>query len=167
MKTRRLIIIRHAEAAGANSGGDRQRVLTDEGRRQAEALGSALAGQVLGSATVLVSPARRTVQTWAAVAQAGQFGEGLETAQVEDIYGGWAGSVLDLVRQVHPSMDTVVIVGHEPTVTDLALGLTVPQSAPQGFLSHGFATGSAIILEAARDWAAWAPECGSLVKAIR
>ena len=62
VRPRRLLLIRHARAAGGPV--DRERPLSAEGVRQAAALGAWLAQAGLVPDRVLVSPARRAVQTW-------------------------------------------------------------------------------------------------------
>lgn len=56
--------MRHAEAAPAGKDGDRERPLTQTGKRQARQSGADLAAGALGPAHVLCSPALRTRQTW-------------------------------------------------------------------------------------------------------
>src|SRR3712207_9368577 len=62
VRPRRLLLIRHARAAGGPI--DRERPLTAEGVQQAAALGAWLERAGLVPDRVLVSPARRAVQTW-------------------------------------------------------------------------------------------------------
>jgi phosphohistidine phosphatase len=62
MADRRLVLVRHAEAANAPL--DRDRPLSPRGEQQADAVGSWLAQAGLVPDAVLISPARRTQQTW-------------------------------------------------------------------------------------------------------
>ncbi len=62
VRPRRLLLIRHARAAGGPV--DWERPLTAEGVQQAAALGAWLEHAGLVPDRVLVSPARRAVQTW-------------------------------------------------------------------------------------------------------
>ena len=57
-----LFLMRHAQPASHAPGGDRERPLTDVGRRQAREVGTRLGLRNVGHA--LVSDALRTRQTW-------------------------------------------------------------------------------------------------------
>lgn len=88
----RLILVRHGETAPNRSyrfvgAGDDE--LTEEGRRQAEELGEALAG--LGLAAVMASPLRRTAATAAAIARRAGLPVTLEPRLREQHYGDWEG----------------------------------------------------------------------------
>lgn len=116
-------------------------------------LGAKLSAGLEDPLAAFISPANRTVQTWQLLsAAAGLPAEVTDGAdQLDDIYWGWADEILDTVRGAPSDVRTVVIVGHEPTVTALAAmiaepGLEVP---------HGMPTGSAVVLSANRDWNDW------------
>ena len=72
--------------------------------------------------------------------------------QRDEIYWQWADELLAMVRQTPEGAHTVVVVGHEPTVSSLvalaaAPGLDIPRGMP---------TGSAVILSGAAEWERWA-----------
>ena len=62
MQPRRLLLVRHAQAAAGPV--DAERPLTKRGALHAAAIGSWLAQAGLVPDRVLVSPARRALQTW-------------------------------------------------------------------------------------------------------
>ena len=75
---------------------------------------------------VLCSTARRARQTW-------QLAEGALRKKPpvifeHGIYGASAAGLLDLVRHAPSAARTVVVVGHEPAIQDLALALA--ETAP-------------------------------------
>src|SRR3954453_9424386 len=62
VQPRRLVLVRHAQAAQGEV--DADRTLTERGARQAAAIGAWLAQTGLIPDRVVVSPARRAQQTW-------------------------------------------------------------------------------------------------------
>ena len=68
MTVRTLVLLRHAKADNPFGMADADRPLTERGLRDARAAGRWLAQQALPE-LVLCSPARRTRQTWQAVAE--------------------------------------------------------------------------------------------------
>ncbi len=141
---RRLIILRHGAAAYAAIGTpDRERALEERGRAQCLEVALELEGLGWVPDLALVSPARRTRESWAILA------EHLSTkAKVEEhavLYGaGWPG-VCELLSVVDPEQRTVVIVGHNPGLEEVIIEAT-------GF-SFSLGTGNAALLAGAgRSW---------------
>lgn len=117
---KRLLLIRHAEAASTPPGGtDHDRPLTAYGARQGEMIGRLIAeGTLPRPDLVLCSDAVRARQTWDAAAASA----GIEPALLHDraLYGGTADTLVDLVRLVPDSAGVVAIVAHAPDVPALA-----------------------------------------------
>lgn len=105
-----LLLWRHAEAEdGVDDGA---RALTRRGRRQAERVGAWLRERLPHDALVLASPARRTRQTAEALHRDFRISEGIGTgASAADALkaAGWPGRG-----------GTVLIVGHQPTLGNVA-----------------------------------------------
>lgn len=115
----RLILMRHgaAERRGP-TGGDFDRALTPQGRIDAVLIGDALAKAGFVTDLALVSEARRAQETWAGASEA------FPTARVEsraDFYSASSQTVLSVVEE--QGAGTVMVVGHNPTLQDLAVGL--------------------------------------------
>ena len=114
---KRLILFRHAKTEpGLASGDDFDRALTERGHRDAALIGHALAGAGLIPDRVLVSAARRSLQTWTA---AEPF---LPDAHVEvrrDLYGA-AAEVLQAAAESAEGT-VVMVVAHNPGIQALAL----------------------------------------------
>jgi len=127
-RTRRLVLLRHAKAEPAGEGaGDEVRPLALVGRRQAGRVGAALFASELVPEVALVSPAVRTRQTWELLRAA--FGDAEPEVVVEDrLYSGGVDDVVALVREVDARVRTVLVVGHEPTVSAAAAALAGPDS---------------------------------------
>ncbi len=130
MSTHRLVILRHAKAEPAGAVVDHDRPLALAGRRQASAVGAALAEAGLAPTHVLCSSALRTRQTWDLVRTplAASGAPDAELTVVDALYDAGAGDVLALVRGLPQEASTVLVVGHEPTVSQLADALAGPGS---------------------------------------
>lgn len=139
-----LILMRHGQAGGGFSDHDRR--LTDEGKEQAARRGRQLAG--LGAIDeALVSDARRTRETYEAVAAAASIG----SARFErDIYLGSWETLLELLGEV--SGERALIVGHEPTISLTAAILAERDDRVQE-VRRGVPPSTAIVLELA-SWSA-------------
>jgi phosphohistidine phosphatase len=134
--TRYLWLLRHGKAASdaPSGGGDRERPLTDRGRRDASALGARLGGgpPALGLEGVPVpeqaicSAAVRTSQTADlvadAMADAGSLArEGrLPVEAFRSLYGAGTEMILRYVREVDDGVSSLLVVGHNPTLPQLA-----------------------------------------------
>ena len=137
MTTRTLVILRHAKAANPEGVPDADRPLTDRGHADAAAAGAWLLHSGLVPDLVLCSPARRTRQTWHGVALA------LPTApQVryeEPIYGAPVRTLLATVRAAAEEATTVLLIGHNPGLSELC-ALFDPQHADtEGLRTAGIA----------------------------
>lgn len=119
---KRLLLLRHAKAAPAESGGDdHERPLDPRGERAAAAMGVFLAQDGVRPDVVLCSPSRRTRQTWERVWReldgepAVSFERGLYLAP--------AAALLERLRGLDATATTALVVGHNPGIEDLAVAL--------------------------------------------
>lgn len=122
--SRTLYLLRHAKAGSAAAGlRDHDRELTGRGRREAAALGARYAGGGELPDLVVTSTAARAVQTaelWARAA-------GLPAKVIVrrgGIYLAEAEAVLRLVHDLDEALRRVLLVGHNPTFSELATGLS-------------------------------------------
>ena len=143
-----LILMRHAKAA--NGSRDFKRPLTRTGREQAAHQAGPLSGRTGYVDLVLVSAAERTLQTLEALTSGGlQVGE---VRPSDELYGaGWV-DVLDMLREVPADSRTVLVVGHEPTMSTATAMLADPDSPAYGELRAGFPTATAA-LGRVEEWA--------------
>jgi len=142
---RRLIIFRHAHALKPVAGQrDFDRALSERGRRDAALMGAALAEVGLIPQMALVSPALRTRQTWEQAASA--FPDA-EVEYIASMYDAPATSLAQLVQDYEDRAGTIMLVGHNPGVHELAAGfLRLGSAAPSVLakIDRGFPTASAI-----------------------
>lgn len=163
---RRLILLRHAKSDRSPGVRDLDRPLNGRGRRAAPAVGARIAEEGLRPDLALVSPSQRTRETWAAIR--GALGDPREET-VPEIYEAAAGDILDAVRAAPDEAGTLIVVGHNPGLGDLAAALA--GEGPRGLralLATEFPTAAfAVIAFDAPAWAGIAPGEGRLEHFIR
>jgi phosphohistidine phosphatase len=122
MKT--LLLLRHAEASGTEAGRrDFDRPLNEHGRQQAVAVGRLLRQRRIEPDRIIYSPAERARQTAALVVEAA----GLVPSGLEDdarIYEAGTPTLFEIVSQLEDDARTVLLVGHNPGISDLLAHLT-------------------------------------------
>jgi phosphohistidine phosphatase len=160
-RTRRLVLLRHAKAEPlGESTGDEVRPLALQGRRQAGRVGSVLAAGGLVPELALVSPSVRTRQTWELLR--GAFG-GAEPEVLHDdvVYNGGVAELVETLRGVDERVRTVLVVGHEPTMSSTATALAGPGSDTAALMrvrAHLSTAAYAVLeLEPDQHWDALAP----------
>jgi phosphohistidine phosphatase len=130
----RLILLRHAKAESeAESGDDFDRSLAPRGRREAQAMAQQLAALGFRPDLALVSPALRTRQTWEAVQAALPGGE---VRFDRNLYNADAKGLRRLVEQAGEGQGTVLVVGHNPGLQELAVRLLMEAGGPAPFVAR-------------------------------
>lgn len=108
-----LILWRHAEAETGHEGlPDLERALTSKGQKQAKRMGKWLDSQLPESCRILVSPAVRTVQT--------AEGLGRKYKTHAELAPGAEPEAILQAANWPAGRETVVIVGHQPTLGQVA-----------------------------------------------
>ena len=111
----KLIIIRHANAQATGDSGDFSRDLSERGEKQAKEIAAFLASAGIAPDYAIVSAAHRTAQTF----------ERLNVDCPADItrtaYNASAQTLAQLVSEAPEGASCVVLVAHNPGVTDLAI----------------------------------------------
>jgi phosphohistidine phosphatase len=122
---RRLILLRHAKSDWPEGVPDEERPLGPRGRAAAPRMGTYLAAEGLVPDRAIVSPARRTAETWElAGAKLQRDGAVIEAVTDGRIYAASARALLDVVREQPDAAGTVLLVGHNPGIHDLARRLS-------------------------------------------
>lgn len=120
----RVVLVRHAEAVdGHEVGSDAVRYLTDNGRRSVRRVGAALVEHGVVPTRIYTSPLVRAVQSAEVLAAAA----GLDGPVVvwPALAGGTTAQALSVLEA--PELvadDTVMLVGHEPSIRTMAGHLT-------------------------------------------
>ena len=165
---RRLVLLRHAKAEH-NGAADVLRPLALEGRRQAGSVGAAMALDGLTPDHVLCSSSLRTRQTWELLRGGLGREAGAATVDIRDeVYDAGPRDLLGLLRELPGTATTVLVVGHEPTMSALAVTLAGPTSAPDVVdrVRRGVPTASWSLLEPTTLWTGLAPGTARL-RALR
>lgn len=150
---RTLVLARHAEAEGGTAGGDdRERALTDRGRQEAQELGRWLCQQGIGCDEVKCSPAQRTRETMAEIAEAG-CPEG-EIEIEHRLYNADADDVLAVVREASEDANVLLVLGHAPGLPAAASLLADGEGSVQAheLLAEGFPSAGVAILRFSGHW---------------
>ena len=153
-------MIRHAQAAGAPV--DRDRPLTAQGARNAGAIGAWLERGGFVPDRVVVSPALRARQTWERAAASLGL-DGPPTVD-ERIYENTVGAVLAAITDTSEDVQTLVLVGHNPSLGELASALDDGQGDPgaRRSLQAGFPTGAVAVFEVGGTYGRLEPGAATL-----
>jgi phosphohistidine phosphatase len=111
-----LVVLRHAEAVSQPH--DFGRPLSDLGYTQAGAAGRALRPVQPRFDLVLSSPAVRALSTAELVAA--ELGYAVRVQLEERLYEALADEYLGIVRALAETLDSVLLVAHNPSLSDLA-----------------------------------------------
>ncbi|MDP3891196.1 histidine phosphatase family protein [Nocardioides sp.] len=148
---RTIVVMRHAKAEQIGHT-DFERALSRRGHADGEAAGAWLAALGVDPDHALVSAALRTRETWSAVAAGAAWS--LEPALDEGLYAAGPETALDLVRALDPSVECVVVIGHNPTMAYLASMLDDGEGDPEAgnALATGFPTSAVAVFAYSGDW---------------
>lgn len=162
----RLYLLRHAKSSwDDDSLPDVERPLSPRGRKAASALRRYFKTTQLTVDLVLCSPSSRTRQTWERVHAGVHSGE---VRFVPSIYEAGSAALLEVVRGIDESATSVVLIGHNPGLADLADDL-VADGRPEAMarLRDGFPTGAFATLRLDGAWRAAGPHTGFLEEFVR
>jgi phosphohistidine phosphatase len=155
---RRLLLLRHAKAAWPDVP-DNERPLSDRGRRDAPAIGRWLQSSGYVPDIVLCSTASRTRETWELLAA--ELDAAPPVRYEQRIYEATALSLLHLLREAGNGYRTVLLIGHNPGIVELAIGIAQMADGPAGEpldrVRVKFPTAAAAVLEFEGEWADLTP----------
>jgi phosphohistidine phosphatase len=136
---KRLHLLRHAKSSWDEPDlPDHERPLAPRGERAAGKIAEHVHREGIAPELVLCSTALRARQTLAALLPALP---GEAEIRLEDgLYGAGASQVLERVREVDESVGSVLVVGHNPTLHELAVALTGRDDALERFPTGALAT---------------------------
>ncbi len=163
---KRLLLLRHAKAEQGFGVHDHDRQLTERGRRDAAAVGRWLADAGIVCDLVICSTAIRTRQTWDEASRNGAHTEFVEYRR--QIYLGGSAGVLQSIREDAGEMNTVLVVGHAPTMPALASALSEGEGSAKAHaaLGDGFPTTGLAVLRYTGEWALLGPGSCELEKFV-
>ena len=149
----RLLVLRHAKSEKAEPGlSDRERALNARGQADAATMGAYIARHGLAPNLALVSSARRTRETWARVAAA--LAEPPAPRYEQRLYNARADAILAVIRELRDSAHSVLLIGHNPGLHDLARSLIASGDVEwRERLNEGLPTAGLVVIDfAANDW---------------
>lgn len=155
--TRRLVLLRHAEAARPPATPDHERDLTPDGEAEAGAAGRVLQSLGVQPGLVITSPSVRTRRTWSLAAVAGRFS--VPVVDERRLYNASSEEILQVVATLDDALRTVVVCGHNPGLSDLAALLSAgsPEAVAAAHLARGMRTGDVAAFSVAGPWSATGP----------
>jgi phosphohistidine phosphatase len=147
-----LLLLRHAKSSWDDTRlGDRDRPLTERGRRAAAAMRQAMLEFGLAPDLVLVSPARRTLQTLELLEP---WDDTPLVEQIEALYLAAPAQLLATLHEVPETVRSVLLIGHNPGMHDLAQTLLAAGQTGEAVrrLAAAYPTGALAEFAIAGPW---------------
>lgn len=159
---RQLLLLRHAKSSWDDPGlSDHSRPLNQRGRLAATAMRQAMLGLALAPDVVLVSSSRRTLQTLEALEP---WEDTPIVEPMDALYLATAPQMLQVLNKVAETARSVLLIGHNPGMHELALQLTGSARDPADArrLAEGYPTSALAEFTVAGPWRTLAPGGGRL-----
>ncbi len=150
---KQLLLLRHAKSSWDDPDlDDFDRPLAERGQSAARLMGRELAARDWLPDLALVSSASRTRDTWRLVAA--ELPAHPRVAFAKALYEASAADILSQIHQAAPSSRTVLVLGHNPGLEDLARQLAGTGSAPKALkrLDEKFPTAAVARFIFKGDW---------------
>lgn len=159
---RRLMLLRHAKSDWTAGARDQDRPLNERGREAAPRMAAYMARHALVPDLIVASPATRVRETVDLMMPA--FEKPPKVADDERIYGSRADTLLDIIKTTAAPIHTLMLVGHNPALAELA-GLLMASGdveTRQRLIEKFPTAGLAVIDFAFDDWRKVHPRSGRL-----
>lgn len=164
-RLRTLLLLRHAKSDYPDGVVDHDRPLASRGVREAGLAGEWIRSTIGDVDAVLCSTATRTRQTLE------RTGISAPVEFVDRIYDATAGIVIEEVNGAQArfgdGVSTLLVIGHEPVMSSVALGLADERSANGPVaekISAKYPTSSIAVLRSSAPWEQWALRGAELVE---
>jgi phosphohistidine phosphatase len=157
---RTLLLMRHAKSDYPTGVADHQRPLAARGDREAGLAGDWLRAHAPSVDAVLCSTATRTRETLE------RTRIGAPVNYVGRLYDATPGAVISEINGVDPDVKTLLVIGHEPAMSSVALGLATPDGSNKTAAEHistKFPTSAIAVLRTAHAWDQLALSSAALV----
>lgn len=165
---RHLLLLRHAKAVAHARGGEKDidRELAPRGRRDAGLLGRHMLARGLRPDLALVSASARTRETAALLMAQWPASAPLDIQRA--LYLAEAPAVLDILRAAPDKARSLMVVGHNPGMADLAFNLTAAGDPDARMrMMAGFPTCALAVFEVKLDsWAELTFQSARLVEFV-
>lgn len=160
VEQRTLILLRHAKSDYPSGVADQDRPLAKRGIREAGLAGDWLRCHAPAIDQVLCSTAMRTRNTLE------RTGISAPVRYVEELYDAMPGTVIATINTVGADVETLLVIGHEPAMSSVALGLAGAadtDTAVAQQISEKFPTSGIAVLRVSGSWADVEPQSAALV----
>jgi phosphohistidine phosphatase len=157
---RSLALLRHAKSAYPTGVPDHDRPLAERGVREAALAGDWLRANLPAIDAVLCSTATRARETLS------HSGIDAPVRYAEQLYGATPGTVIEQINQVPDDINTLLVVGHEPTISEVAIVLASVDGTDTVALeriSAKFPTSAIAVLRVPGHWEQVEPGSAALV----
>jgi phosphohistidine phosphatase len=172
---RQLLLLRHAKSSWDDATqSDHARALNPRGRAAAKAMRGVIRNLGLTPDVILVSSARRTLQTLDALAP---WDETPIIEMMDGLYLATPAKILGILGGVSETVRSLMVVGHNPGLHELAMtltgahGLASAQNSTAQLLAEGFPAGALVEFSIPQSWhavqASGGEGGGRLVRFIR
>ena len=160
-----LYLLRHGKSSWEDTGlPDHDRPLAGRGRRAANAIARHLSEKGISPELVLCSTARRARETLDRI----QPALGSPAVLVErDLYAAPAPALLGRLRNVPDAVESVMLIGHNPGLQDLALDLARPSPTARELATKYPTAALATLGFGASSWQELDHETAELVALVR
>jgi phosphohistidine phosphatase len=162
----RLLLLRHSKTERAEPGErDRDRKLTERGRTDAPMIGAYMVRHRLVPDVALTSPAARAAETFELVAA--ECKKQPRAVRDERIYNASTETLVRLIRETRDAA-TLLVVGHNPGLHDLALRLIASgDTAIRERLNEKLPTSGLVVIDfASDDWSRLNANSGRLERFV-
>jgi phosphohistidine phosphatase len=150
---RTLLLLRHAKSAWPQGVADHERPLAPRGEREARLAGDWLRAHAPAVDAVLCSTATRTRETLARIRIDAPVN------YVDRLYDATPGAMIAEINSVEsrfgPDVETLLVIGHEPTMSSAALGLATADGSNTTAaerISTKFPTSAIAVLRTGQTW---------------
>ncbi|MFN7103327.1 MAG: SixA phosphatase family protein [Pseudorhizobium sp.] len=164
LRHRRLLLLRHAKSAWPDGVLDRDRPLAERGQKAAPAMAGYMVQEDLLPDLALVSDAQRTRETWSLVKS--RMSGRAETRVLPELYDASADRMLEVLRRTEATAKTVLVLGHNPGLQDLALLLVGDGDAQaRDAMAGKYPTSALAVVDfTVGDWSSIKPGAGFLTR---
>ena len=146
---RTLLLLRHAKSDYPAGVADHDRPLAPRGVREAALAGDWLRVHTPAVDAVLCSTATRTRETLA------RTRIDAPVSYVDRLYDATPAAVIEEINGVDAAVETLLVIGHEPAMSSVALGLATPDGSNATAADHistKFPTSAIAVLRTANPW---------------
>jgi phosphohistidine phosphatase len=161
-----LLLMRHAKTEPTNSSGDYERELTDKGLKQAKKVAKGLSELDMVPDRIACSSAVRAAQTLERMLKI--FGDKPKVDYRQSLYADGLQGIFDEFEQTKDKQHTLLIVGHEPTVSMASQWIVADDCDADmlGSLNLGLAPATVVVFGSDKPISGWDMHSADLIAVL-